>query len=57
MSYLDMVAKLGVGGAHPGGFEATLEQLQRFPIPPGSRVLDVGLRDRENRLLFGGARV
>lgn len=42
MSYLDMVAKLGVGSAHPGGFEATLEQLQRFPIPPGSRVLDVG---------------
>jgi SAM-dependent methyltransferase len=42
MDYLEMLARLGVGSAHPGGFAATLEQLVQFPIPPGSRVLEVG---------------
>ncbi|MCZ8515570.1 methyltransferase domain-containing protein [Paenibacillus filicis] len=42
MNYLDMITKLGVGSAHPGGFEATLEQLRRFPLPQGCRVLEVG---------------
>ncbi|CAM3685965.1 class I SAM-dependent methyltransferase [Marinicrinis lubricantis] len=37
-----MLAKLGVGNAHPGGYGATLEQLKHWPIAPGSRVLEVG---------------
>ncbi|CAG7627674.1 2-methoxy-6-polyprenyl-1,4-benzoquinol methylase, mitochondrial [Paenibacillus solanacearum] len=42
MSYLDMLTRLGVGSAHPGGFAATLQQLSEFPLPAGSRVLEVG---------------
>lgn len=42
MKYLDMLTRLGAGSAHPGGFTATLEQLRRYPLPPGSRVLEVG---------------
>ncbi|TVY06880.1 class I SAM-dependent methyltransferase [Paenibacillus cremeus] len=42
MSYLDMLTRLGVGSAHPGGFSATLHQLQQFPLPEGSRILEVG---------------
>lgn len=42
MEYLDMLAKLGVGNAHPGGFAATLRQLEQYPLPPGSRILEVG---------------
>lgn len=37
-----MLAKLGIGNAHPGGFAATLEQLKAWPIPKGSHVLEVG---------------
>lgn len=39
---MDMLTLLGAGSAHPGGFAATLEQLRRFPLPPKSRVLEVG---------------
>lgn len=42
MQYLDMLAKLGVGNAHPGGFSATLKQLARHPLPPDSKILEVG---------------
>lgn len=42
MNYLDALARLGIGNAHPGGFSATLAQLSRHPITPGSRVLEVG---------------
>jgi SAM-dependent methyltransferase len=42
MDYLEMLAKLGVGDAHPGGFDATLELLRTFPIPAGSKILEVG---------------
>lgn len=42
MRYLDMLTRLGVGSAHPGGFSATLDQMQRYPLPPGSRILEVG---------------
>lgn len=42
MNYLEMLARLGVGSAHPGGFMATLEQLEHYPIPQGSKVLDAG---------------
>lgn len=41
-NYLDMLARLGVGNAHPGGFAGTLEMLEKFPIPKGSKVLEVG---------------
>ncbi|UJF32434.1 class I SAM-dependent methyltransferase [Paenibacillus hexagrammi] len=42
MNYLDMLAKLGVGNAHPGGFGETVKQLQKYPIPSGKKVLEVG---------------
>jgi len=37
-----MLAKLGIGNAHPGGFKETLQQLAQFPLPAGARVLEVG---------------
>ncbi|MFC0212502.1 class I SAM-dependent methyltransferase [Paenibacillus chartarius] len=42
MEYMEMLARLGVGSAHPGGFSATVEQLREHPIEPGCRVLEVG---------------
>lgn len=42
MNYHDMLAYLGVGSAHPGGFAATINFFAHFPIRPGSRVLEVG---------------
>ncbi|WP_248924502.1 class I SAM-dependent methyltransferase [Paenibacillus hamazuiensis] len=42
MNYLDVLSKLGIGSAHPGGFAATLDQLRHFPIPEGARILEVG---------------
>ncbi|MEW9700549.1 class I SAM-dependent methyltransferase [Paenibacillus sp. SI8] len=42
IEYLDMLAKLGVGNAHPGGFGETIEQLRKYPIAKGQRVLEVG---------------
>ncbi|MEK3722620.1 class I SAM-dependent methyltransferase [Paenibacillus sp. FSL H8-0034] len=42
MEYFDMLAKLGVGNAHPGGFAATLKQFETYPLPTNSRVLEVG---------------
>jgi SAM-dependent methyltransferase len=39
---LDMLVKLGVGNAHPGGHTETLNQLEKHPLPAGSRVLEVG---------------
>ncbi|WP_159885075.1 class I SAM-dependent methyltransferase [Paenibacillus puerhi] len=42
MQYLDMLTRLGIGSAHPGGFAATLEQLERYPLPKGTRILEVG---------------
>lgn len=37
-----MLAKLGIGNAHPGGFGETIEQLKKYPIEQGKRVLEVG---------------
>jgi SAM-dependent methyltransferase len=42
MEYFDMLAKLGIGNAHPGGFAATLKQLEQYPLPTNSRILEVG---------------
>jgi SAM-dependent methyltransferase len=37
-----MIAKLGLGNAHPGGFAETLRFLKRHPLPVGTEVLEVG---------------
>jgi SAM-dependent methyltransferase len=42
MQYLDMLTRLGIGSAHPGGFSATLEQLERYPLAEGAKILEVG---------------
>ncbi|HEX6923109.1 MAG TPA: class I SAM-dependent methyltransferase [Bacillales bacterium] len=42
MDYHDMLAHLGVGSAHPGGFAATINFLSHFPIAKGTRILEVG---------------
>ncbi|SEC48326.1 class I SAM-dependent methyltransferase [Paenibacillus sp. GP183] len=42
MSYLKMLSQFGVGNAHPGGFSATLEQLQHFHISKECKILEVG---------------
>ncbi|NHN33687.1 class I SAM-dependent methyltransferase [Paenibacillus agricola] len=42
MSYLKMLSQFGAGSAHPGGFAATLTQLQHFHIPKESKILEVG---------------
>lgn len=42
MDYHDMLAHLGVGSAHPGGFAATINFLSHYPIASGSKVLEVG---------------
>ncbi|HET7627604.1 MAG TPA: class I SAM-dependent methyltransferase [Bacillales bacterium] len=42
MDYHDMLAHVGAGGAHPGGFAATLNFLSHFPIAAGAKVLEVG---------------
>lgn len=42
MNYIDLIARLGLGSAHPGGYDATIRQLQKYPLPIGSNVLEVG---------------
>lgn len=39
---MDMLAKLGVGNAHPGGFAGSLRLLAHFSFAPGMEVLEVG---------------
>lgn len=41
-SYLDMLAWLGEGSAHPGGFGATVELLKGMDLEPSMKLLDVG---------------
>lgn len=40
--YMDALAKMGVGGAHPGGISLTEELLQNEKIDSQTRILDVG---------------
>ena len=40
--YQELLAQLGVGGAHPGGLELTKEVLKQQPIKKDWSVLDVG---------------
>lgn len=42
MDYHDMLARQGVGSAHPGGFAATVDFLSHFPFRRSSRILEVG---------------
>ncbi|WP_416826567.1 class I SAM-dependent methyltransferase [Ectobacillus polymachus] len=40
--YLDMLAQLGIGSAHPGGFAHTKRLLKLIPLSSQSSVLDAG---------------
>ncbi|WP_067933663.1 class I SAM-dependent methyltransferase [Alicyclobacillus kakegawensis] len=42
MDYQDVLAVLGAGSAHPGGFRTTLEWLEHVPIQASTRILEVG---------------
>ncbi|QUG41762.1 methyltransferase domain-containing protein [Psychrobacillus sp. INOP01] len=41
-AYLDLLAYLGIGGAHPGGFSLTKSILEVEKIQPNESVLDIG---------------
>lgn len=41
-SYIDLLALIGVGSAHPGGLSLTKHLLQHIPIDSTARVLDAG---------------
>ncbi|MEN1969476.1 class I SAM-dependent methyltransferase [Lentibacillus sp. N15] len=41
-TYHDLLAYLGVGGAHPGGLAVTKEILRDLPIKPTDHILDAG---------------
>ncbi len=42
MNYFELLAWLGVGSSHPGGFPATKQTLETVHIKPGQTVLDAG---------------
>ncbi|PWW02749.1 methyltransferase family protein [Paenibacillus cellulosilyticus] len=42
MDYHTLLARLGEGSAHPGGFQATKELIGQIGFPRGTRVLEVG---------------
>ncbi|MGN7416557.1 class I SAM-dependent methyltransferase [Paenibacillus sp. SAF-068] len=42
MEYHDMLARLGEGSAHPGGFLATLKLLESLSLPVNSHILEIG---------------
>lgn len=42
MNYFEILAALGEGAAHPGGFASTLRLLNEHPIPKEARILEVG---------------
>lgn len=42
LDYPVLLARLGEGSAHPGGFQATRELIDRIKLPPGTKVLEVG---------------
>ncbi|MDY0396172.1 class I SAM-dependent methyltransferase [Virgibacillus halophilus] len=41
-TYLDCLAKLGVGGAHPGGLQLSRQLLSKEDIHADMSILDVG---------------
>ncbi|WP_201008027.1 class I SAM-dependent methyltransferase [Paenibacillus glycanilyticus] len=42
MDYHSLLARLGEGSAHPGGFQATKELIGQIHFPRGTKVLEVG---------------
>jgi len=42
LDYHDLLAKLGEGSAHPGGFTATVQLIDSLSLPERGRVLEVG---------------
>ncbi|WP_462411812.1 class I SAM-dependent methyltransferase [Neobacillus sp. Marseille-QA0830] len=42
LTYIDFLAKFGVGGAHPGGIGLTKEMLSNEKVSKDSRILDAG---------------
>ncbi|WP_145153820.1 class I SAM-dependent methyltransferase [Paenibacillus xylanexedens] len=42
MDYHDMLARLGEGSAHPGGFMATMKLLDSLSLPGGNHILEIG---------------
>ncbi|NRD80358.1 class I SAM-dependent methyltransferase [Bacillus sp. BRMEA1] len=42
LTYIDFLAKFGVGGAHPGGILLTKSMLTQENIKPGATILDAG---------------
>nr|WP_282446422.1 class I SAM-dependent methyltransferase [Paenibacillus silvae] len=42
VDYHDLLARLGEGSAHPGGFSATLQLLDSLSLPAGAHILEVG---------------
>lgn len=42
MDYHTLLARLGEGSAHPGGFQATRELIGQIDFPRGTKVLEVG---------------
>jgi SAM-dependent methyltransferase len=42
VNYLEILEKLGVSGAHPGGFKATKKWVESLGLSLGSKILEVG---------------
>ncbi|MNN05142.1 Demethylmenaquinone methyltransferase [compost metagenome] len=42
MNYHEIIAAVGEGSAHPGGYQGTLDFIQSVGVVPGMRVLEVG---------------
>jgi SAM-dependent methyltransferase len=42
LEYVDLLSRLGVASAHPGGFRATRRLLEKEPLTGDSRILEVG---------------
>lgn len=42
LSYTDMVAMFGIGGAHPGGLGITKQWVNKISAHPHKRILDIG---------------
>lgn len=57
MKYLDLIERLGVAGAHPGGFEATKALLEQVKLPPNAKVLEAGCGAGESACFLAAAGV
>lgn len=42
MKYIDLLSRLGVASAHPGGFKATIRLFEKIQKSNGLRILEVG---------------